>query len=346
MLQAVELVVLAAVHVAAGIGRPDARIADGEHHRRRTQLELVHPVAIVAAILVPPAALVLGPVLAATVAEQEAVLVVEELHLVVAPPADRMQRRPHALGHGEARIVARVLGVEEADGDGAELVFARDRLVGRSVGRHVEAERALVELELAEQLQEVPVRSGVVLVVAPELDVDQVALGPAQIEPVPLDDETRRRALRMPVVDVHHLHFGRIAQRIHLQIESNKSSSNTLHKLGLLEHMRECMPTPTDCVLGAPLVGLAVVERDGEIEAAVEVDERLDALGAYRAEVEVDRSGLADRDGRVEAVAPLAVKVRAAHEARTRDVHLLAAQHVATARPYLQDFYLHNKNHS
>ena len=34
MLQAVELVVLAAVHVAAGIGRPDARIADGELRTR------------------------------------------------------------------------------------------------------------------------------------------------------------------------------------------------------------------------------------------------------------------------------------------------------------------------
>ena len=83
------------LHVAARIRRPNSSVADSKEYRGRTQRQFVHPAAIFeAAILVPPATLVFGPVLASTVAEQERVLVVVEFHLVVAPPAQWMQWRP------------------------------------------------------------------------------------------------------------------------------------------------------------------------------------------------------------------------------------------------------------
>ena len=99
MLQAIELVVLTAIHVAARIGRPNASIADSEHDRRRTQLQLVHPIAVVASILMPPSTLILRPVTAATIAKQKAMLVIEEFHFVIAPPSNRMQGCPNSLGH-------------------------------------------------------------------------------------------------------------------------------------------------------------------------------------------------------------------------------------------------------
>ena len=82
------------------------------------------------------------------------------------------------------------------------------------VGRHVKAVGALVELLGAEQLQEVPVRSRVVLEVAPQLDVDEVCFGPADVHHVPVDDEARRRGDVVPVVDVGHLHFGWVSDRV------------------------------------------------------------------------------------------------------------------------------------
>jgi hypothetical protein len=80
------------LHVAARIRRPNSSVADGKEYRWRTQRQFVHPAAIFeAAIFVPPSTLVFGPVLAATVAEQERMLVVVEFHLVVAPPAQWVQ---------------------------------------------------------------------------------------------------------------------------------------------------------------------------------------------------------------------------------------------------------------
>ena len=94
MLKTIELIVLASVHITARIRGPNASITNGKEDGGRTNFEFVQPVAIFeTTILVPPSTLIFGPVLAATVAEQERVLVVVEFHLVVAPPSKWVKRR-------------------------------------------------------------------------------------------------------------------------------------------------------------------------------------------------------------------------------------------------------------
>lgn len=66
--RAVVEVVRAPVHVAFGVGRPAAYVGHGEVNRARTALQVVHPEAVPALILVPPSALVLHPVAASAVA--------------------------------------------------------------------------------------------------------------------------------------------------------------------------------------------------------------------------------------------------------------------------------------
>ncbi len=80
----------ASVHVALGVRGPTSDIGDSKVNCARASLKVVHPEAIPALILVPPATLVLHPGLATRTTEQDTLSIVEYVHFVVTPPAQRL----------------------------------------------------------------------------------------------------------------------------------------------------------------------------------------------------------------------------------------------------------------
>jgi len=122
MLQAIELIIHRTVHVTIRIRRPLSHIPDRERERGRAQLQVIHPVAIIPPILVPPTALILCPVTTTTAAEQKTLLVIVELHFNCPPPADRVQITPDLLGHHERPRMPHQRSVKQADRDRAYLV--------------------------------------------------------------------------------------------------------------------------------------------------------------------------------------------------------------------------------
>lgn len=91
----IEWIIARSVHIALGIGSPAAHVRDSKVNGARTPLEIVHPEAVPALILVPPATLILHPVAASTITEQNTLSIVVDVHLVVAPPAQRLQWTPN-----------------------------------------------------------------------------------------------------------------------------------------------------------------------------------------------------------------------------------------------------------
>lgn len=54
MLQTIQLIIHATIHITVGIRSPHTNIRDGKSQRGRTYLQIVHPIAIILSILMPP----------------------------------------------------------------------------------------------------------------------------------------------------------------------------------------------------------------------------------------------------------------------------------------------------
>ena len=92
---AIGRVFVASVHVALRVGHPSSDVWHGESDCARTSLQVVHPKAVPPLVLMPPATLILHPILAARAAKQNALTVVKYVHFVVAPPTNRLQFTPN-----------------------------------------------------------------------------------------------------------------------------------------------------------------------------------------------------------------------------------------------------------